>query len=381
MGAAIVIVPGTVQRLTMSDEEYFGNGLPGYISNSRMGLINPEQGGSAKKYFYGFEDESKYSAALELGSAVHALILEEDKYTLAKVDKPTGMVGPIFDTVYKLVAREETPMEFEEALSVAVQVHNYYGGKVEGKRRETLIASGKPYLEFLVKYKVPGTICLTPELKQKLLGCVDAFKANDTAMALLTPKSDEIFPVLSFNEDVIICEADYTEWEDAVGEYDLPKEKTTRVKLKAKIDNWTIDEENKVVTLNDLKTTGKSVQDFPGRQGYEFTVINGEVQRCPVFEQGSFQTYHYYRQMHMYGEMLWAYVQEAYGVDRTWTLKVNMLVVETNKPHNCQVFGVSQTWLDYGKNEYVDLMRRIVWHTENGFDKLIEFDRGLVYTI
>ena len=54
----------------MDDETYFGNGLPNYISNSLMGLINPDQGGSARKFFYGFEDEAKRHRGDEYLTAV-----------------------------------------------------------------------------------------------------------------------------------------------------------------------------------------------------------------------------------------------------------------------------------------------------------------------
>lgn len=369
----VTLVEQTVQRLEMDDETYFGNGLPGYISNSLMGLINPNQGGSARRFFFGFEDEAKYSAALELGSAVHALILEEDKYHLAEVSKPTGSVGPIFDTIYKLMNRGETSMEFEPALDVAVKLHDYYGGDVTGKRRQTLIEKGKPYLDFLTEYKVPGMICLTPDMKLKLTACVESVKKNRAAQRLLNPVSDEFFPIHSFNEDVIICDVDV--------EHDGMEE---RMSLKAKIDNWTIDPELKIVTLNDLKTTGKDLQSFAGKTVTDYYTQGGEIVSNEVFVRGSFQSYHYYRQMYMYGWMLWQYCKEKYGVDDTWTLNVNMVVVETNKPHGCQVFGVSKNWMQIGKQEFEELIGIILWHKKNGYDKIKEIEEkseDFIYTI
>ena len=41
---------------------------------------------------------------------------------------------------------------------------------------------------------------------------------------------------------------------DFVGIYD---NKCVRLPLKQKIDNWTIDVENKILTLNDVKTTSE----------------------------------------------------------------------------------------------------------------------------
>lgn len=52
-----------------------------------------------------------------------------------------------------------------------------------------------------------------------------------------------------------------------------------------KADNWTIDKDNKIITLNDLKTTGHLLEQFMN---------------------GSFWNFHYHRQMGMY---LWMLLQ------------------------------------------------------------------------
>ena len=40
----------TIKFLEISDEEYFSEAYSDYISNSRLKLINPEQGGSPEAY-------------------------------------------------------------------------------------------------------------------------------------------------------------------------------------------------------------------------------------------------------------------------------------------------------------------------------------------
>ena len=40
----------TVKRLKISDEEYFSKKYSGYISNSRLKYINPEEGGSIELF-------------------------------------------------------------------------------------------------------------------------------------------------------------------------------------------------------------------------------------------------------------------------------------------------------------------------------------------
>lgn len=43
----------SIRLLDISDEEYFGSGYKNYISNSRLKLMNPEQGGSPELYKLG----------------------------------------------------------------------------------------------------------------------------------------------------------------------------------------------------------------------------------------------------------------------------------------------------------------------------------------
>lgn len=52
----------------ITDDEYFSEKYSDYISNSRLKLINPDQGGSPEQYFAGFEGNKIYSESLVNGS-------------------------------------------------------------------------------------------------------------------------------------------------------------------------------------------------------------------------------------------------------------------------------------------------------------------------
>lgn len=52
----------------ISDAEYFSERFSNYISNSRLGLINPEQDNDPKAFFEGLNKHSKYSDALIFGN-------------------------------------------------------------------------------------------------------------------------------------------------------------------------------------------------------------------------------------------------------------------------------------------------------------------------
>lgn len=127
--------------------------------------------------------------------------------------------------------------------------------------------------------------------------------------------------------------------------------------FKLKADNWTIDYDNKIITLNDLKTTGKPVNWF----------MNPEY--------GSMNKYHYYRQMGIYSAILWYYCQQNFGVCKNtgWNLKANMLVVETLPPYDAKCFYVSKGQLKQGIDEFNQLMKRVAYYEMFGYESEVNF--------
>lgn len=342
------IIPNSVQLLNMSDDDYFGNGLPGHLSNSRMSLINPSEGGSVARFKNGFDQKTE---SLTLGTAVHQMVLEGEYYRLAEVDVPSDAVRKIINTVHKLTTREDNPLLFNDAVQLAVQLHNYYKGKPSAKILDTMVAKSKPYYEFLCNnHDDPSLIYLTPDLKIKCINAKKAVDENVQAQALLNPNKSMEYgtdEVESFNEHVLTCKI-------------LFRGKVYNLKLK--MDNFTINHTRRIVTLNDLKTTSFPVDNFFGSEGLE--LVNYEM--VTRLFKGSFQKYHYYRQMYMYLTILKAYVGQKYGEDHGYTFDCNMIVTETFgfKP-KAAVFPVEESWLKLGNTEFDFLMGLIDDNTED----------------
>ena len=83
----------------ISDEIYFSKRFSNYISNSRLGLINPKQGGTPEQFFEG--KFNAFSDSLIVGSAVHELILQPESFFMVDcVDRPTAKMGYIADELY-----------------------------------------------------------------------------------------------------------------------------------------------------------------------------------------------------------------------------------------------------------------------------------------
>lgn len=336
-----------------SDEEYYKD--TNRISNSSLGLINYAQSGSPKKFVDGFS--SKKTDSLELGSAVHKMILEGDIYSVSKVDKPTAKIGEMMDLIHKLTS---SGLSEDEAVLEASNTVDYYKGALSEARLKTLWDKGREYYNFL-KVKDDSDIVLTPAMKAKLKACCDSINADRYCKNILFPKGEDCFREYPIFGSALANIESYDE------ELDFVSYKEVELQLKAKIDFFSIDHINKVVNLVDLKTTGKPVQTF---MGYFKNVYDGQ-NYTPTYMTGSFQDYHYYRQMALYGDMLMYSLLNSKVIDASYKLTVKMVCVETNDPFGCYAFEVDKYSLREGRAEYKDLMKMVAYHKLYGFDKVI----------
>jgi hypothetical protein len=125
-------------------------------------------------------------------------------------------------------------------------VNNLYQSlKTDGQRLEKLLTdNNKEYFKFL-KIKETKTV-IDPAVKQQAELSLEALKANDRVNALLQLGPDKPLGVSVFNE--------------------LPLKSDLENKpfgFKGIVDNVVIDENTKTLFINDLKTTNKSIQNFP----------------------------------------------------------------------------------------------------------------------
>ena len=63
----LVTLIDTLRVQKIDDSEYFSEKYNGYISNSRLSLINPEQDNDPEAFFEGLGKHNKYSDALIFG--------------------------------------------------------------------------------------------------------------------------------------------------------------------------------------------------------------------------------------------------------------------------------------------------------------------------
>lgn len=313
----------TLQLVKISDAEYFSPKYGNYISNSRLGLLNPQQGGSPESFFTGFKDEG-FNSSFQLGSAVHELCLQPEYFELApQLNKPTAKLGAMADELYSVWLQH--PVKTEDIVK-ASDVVNYYKGKLTPERIKQVNIQCIPYWKARKQAKLTSTkelIYLDNKSQDTVTNCVEALANNKQIQDLLHP-SGLIDTPLSLNENAILLDV----------QVECPNGKSFILHLKAKLDNFTIDLEQDIIVVNDVKTIGKVVSE-----------IDSNISR-----------FHYNRELSFYLFLLRLYVTKEYKIENP-TVKANYLVVSTIPQYYTKVRSMSNKEIREGIHEFKTLLR------------------------
>lgn len=319
----------TIQLLDISDEEYFGPKYRDYISNSRLGKINPDQGGSWEKY-QAFSEN--LADALVFGSAVHELTLQPDDFELVPtIDRPTAKMGFMADKLYPLFLKGGVCVEDVIETSNTV---DYFKGHMTDKRIADVFEKCTPYWEARQEYeskphdKVP--IYLDPTSRFRLQSCLDSLQHNRNVQELLKPEGLLSEPISLYEATILM---------DVKAEYEG---KECILKLKAKLDHCSFDPDDNTITLNDLKTTGHYLDEF---------------------KTGSFVQYHYARQLAMYLWLWQQYIFKTYGIkDEPHSSYANIIAVCTCPDYRAGVLSFGPKCLHKGFEEFQKCLELVAQH-------------------
>ena len=336
----IKLVPGSARMLKMTDAEYFSNRYRDYVSNSKLSLINPDEGGDFRKFELGIEN--KYSDSFELGSLVHGLLLQPDEYEIATINKPSAKLGVFAEEVFKL--RQDKNCKLQDALLIASENADYFALKLTKTRQKTAIKGCLPFYLARMHYQLhptKTTIFASKANLEKSSECLKSLRKKEI-LEILKPE-DQFNFIEIFNEYAILADLECIDKETGVVEI---------IKIKAKLDNVVVNYLDNEVILNDLKTTGKPIDYFMGNY-VKVTKESGE--ESIEFYEGSFTKYHYYRQMAFY---LWL-LKEVFFEKPNMKFKVNMVVVETFGEYKSKVFPIKGKDLSQGIKEFVNLLKLV----------------------
>ena len=322
------IIPESIEIKRISDLEYFSDKYEDFISNSQLSLINPEEGGSVEKFHQGFL--SSFNDSFEVGVAVHSALLQPDDFIIADIRKPSGKLGLFAQNVFKY---RQLGNSLEDSIKFSSDESDYYKGKLSEKRLKTAIKSSLEFYLQRINYNeniTKETLYLSENNFIKYSECMNSINKSNFN-SILYPEGF-ISPAEFYNEHAIFAEIKLTG--------DINK----NLKIKGKLDNYTIDHEKELVTLNDIKTTGRKADYFMGNHIYDETGNK-------VWIPGSFEKYRYYRQSAMYMWML----QNALNKPN-YKYNCNILVVETFPDYNTQVNKITNGWIQKGLKEFKELI-------------------------
>lgn len=335
---SLYLAEGSVHREKISDELYFSQTYKKFTSNSKLKLINPTQGGSPKEYFEG--GFGPKTTSLTNGSCIHCAVLTPEEFSLAPaIGRPTAKLGDVVDAVKSY---RKKGLSIYNAITNACKDCDYYVNSIDSKIT-SIIQKGFSYYWKSRNYN-KNTFVLPDGDREKCLASIKSLENNRLVQSILHPTDAFGDEIPAFNEEAFF--ADYIVVYDG---------KACIIPFKLKIDNWTIDVDNKVLTLNDLKTTGKLCQYFMN----------------PDF--GSLYHYHYLRQFHCYSEILKRYCTKEFGYDDNWTFKANVCVVETFGDHNSRCYKITEEMMESAKSEFENLMKMVGYYTIFGYDEEVEF--------
>lgn len=310
----------TLRLEKISDQEYFSKKYNYYISNSRLNLLNPQQDGSPEKFFEGFKPIG-YSPALELGSAVHELVLQSDSFALAPdLGKPTAKMGAMADALF---GKEIT---FENVVEASNKV-DYFKGKINQDKFNNIVNTCTPYWkakeEFLKNNKDYEYIFLDAKSIETVKSCVKSLNENKYVQDLLHPTGFIEDPV-SENEKAILLDV------KAVA----PNGNETILHLKSKLDNYTIDTETGTIVINDVKTIGKILSEI----------------------ENNIDKFHYNRELGMYMYLLTLCAEKFYNVSKP-NCEANYLVVSTIPNYYSKIRAITKKELAEGFKEFQTLLK------------------------
>ena len=348
------IIPdkNSITSKQIDDSVYFGEEYKNYISNSKLSLL---EDGDLIKYLYGLKP--KTTSSLQLGTAVHALILQGNEYEISNQTKPSEKSGLMVDSIFKYRSKG---MRIIDSILEASNEVNYYKGKLSNIRIKSLIQNGLDYYLYLLKDKFKthnkNQIILDTRSKLTAETCISSILRNNHACNLLYPKGENI---ISKYEDTLLLNTTVEFPNSLIDE--LADDAKIKLALKIKIDHWYIDFDEKIIVMNDLKTTGRKLYMFPGS-------ICNETQE---FLLGSFQHYHYYRQMSFYIWILCLYLQKEYNINLSeYKIFVNMIVVSTVPEYLSGIYRVTNKWIYKGFEEFSHLLK-LAAYAEYNRDELL----------
>lgn len=337
------VIDESLKLEDISDEVYFSNQYSNYVSNSRLKLINPVEGGSPELYFKG--SPKIFTESLVFGTLVHQLVLQPDDFLLVQdIVLPPGKPGLIAE----FASNPKGELPHDNRLLDYCKLVDFWGGNPSASTFAKLKEQIKGFIKDRAKYEeeyysthigkgFPKPVYVNPINLARIIPCLDSIKNNSKIQELLNPVDLMSEPLPKGNEATILLDV----------EASMPDCEPVVLHLKSKLDNYSIDEMSNTIKVNDVKTT--SALDY--------------------FEP-AIKKYHYYREMGMYSWLLSKCASEMFDLNNP-KIESNFLVVETKPDYGSKVTPCTSAMLKAGMQEFVYLLRLVAYHSMHDYKSYV----------
>lgn len=308
-------------------EEFYSK--PFYLSYSGLNklLFSPNL---FYRHYILQQREEKIESYLIDGKVVHCLLLDDgsfdEQFIVTPKSLPTENTRIIVDRVYRL--RESRPEKVGEdnlqdySADVITELKNinlHQSLKTDQQRLDKIITDeSKSYWEFL-KMRGSKTL-LDDETLTRCKQAVEALRSDTRVCDLLGLFITEMENVNVYNELPLEAETDYP------------------FGLKGIVDNIKMDLDKKILYINDLKTTGKTISDFSETVDY----------------------YNYWAQAAIYDRLVRHKFSDQ--VDDSWTVVFNFIVID--KYQQVYSFQVSAGTMLEWQLKLEQKLKEAKWHYE-----------------
>ena len=318
----------TLKLEDIDDDTYFRDYKKEYISNSRLGKLVKE---GVEAFFK--NEAYPYNPSFETGSLIHQQILQPESFEVIEgVFKPTAKAGLMADALYKADGTFPT----NDEIKAQSYIIGYYKDKLTPTRIIEFRNRAEPYWRDRFIYETNNPFkegdrkrIYTDQRNFELLtNCLKTLCENSEIQKLLHPSGIVEEPIIG-NEKTILMDI----------QMEIPDYEPRIYKLKAKLDNFSIDTEESIITVNDLKTTSRPAIQFD-----------------PTF-------FSYQREIAFYSYLLKQIAKKYYNVENP-TIKGNFLVVSTIPEYNTLVYPMTPKLFKSGMTEVSYLLKTVAYFNQ-----------------
>ena len=276
------------------------------------------------------QKEDSTDSHLVIGRVLHCLLLEpanfDNQFAVMTSKIPSENNKKIIDNIFRnYLVNQNNTLTLEDyskdILTHLLTINLHQSLKTDQQRLDKILTDeNNEYFEFL-KLSLGKTV-IDQTILDNCKMSLDVIKANDDVRALLQlDKIQEDDEIEVYNELIV-----------SMSDKNLP------FGFKGVLDNVVVDHNSKTLFINDLKTSGKSIQDFPESVDYYKYWIQGTIYVMLASEK---------------------FLKDK----QDWNVQLTFIVID--KYNQVYPYQVSSESLNKWKIDFEKIVTQIRWHYDN----------------